>query len=99
MNIDPLISLEVLCDDVFTIKLDQQYTEFQNNGKQILRGYRNHHTFMWVVLLLNTAHKDLDTTKPQNIPTQAIKPVLARYYHSALFFPTNTSLRSVINKF
>ena len=47
MKISPLISLGVLCDDGYTIKLYKQDVSVQNNGQEIIKGTRNKKTVMW----------------------------------------------------
>ena len=47
----PLISLGVLCDDGYTIPLDQQETTAPKGGKIIIRDTSNKKTGMWEVSL------------------------------------------------
>ena len=54
MKTAPLISLQVLCYDVFAITLDKQATLVQNNAQQIIEVTRNKQTVMWEVPLDTT---------------------------------------------
>ena len=44
IQIAPLIPLEVLCDDGYTITLEKQEMSIEKNGEEILKGTRNKKT-------------------------------------------------------
>ena len=94
MITSPLISLGVLCYDVFTITLYRQNMLVQNNVLKLLRCTRNKQIGMWEVPML------IQESKPtvNNILDHTTKPELAKYIHAALFRSKNTNLLKAISQ-
>ena len=88
----PLISFGVLCDDRWTITIDQQDTTVQNNGQQILKFTRNKKTGIWEVTLITQQSKPV----VNKIMDQTTRPELAQYLHNTIFIQTTTSLLNLI---
>ena len=98
MKTFPFIYLGVLCGDGCTITLDKKTTTVYKNGQQLLTWHRNKDTIMWEFPLLTHKFKAQTIATVQNILSQTTKPELVKYYHDALFSPTNTSLLNLKNK-
>ena len=93
MRSAPLISFGVLCYDVFTRTLYQNYTKDQNIGQKdyMEQGTKNSNVGSSPD---NTTIKTCD--KYFSCPTT--KTLLSQYFHSTLFSPKTTSFLNVINK-
>ena len=92
MKTSPLIFFEVLCDDGCTIIQYKQDIMVHKNGQQVLSVHWNKYTRMWEVPQLTYQIKAQTIAIVHNIISQTTKPERAKYYHAALFIPTNTSL-------
>ena len=68
------------------------------NVRKILTVHRNKHTSMWEVPLLKNQVKEQITDTIHNILSHTTKPELSKYYNSALFISTKTSLLKEIKQ-
>ena len=90
----PIISLRLLCDDIYIITIDKQEISIQKNGKYIIKGTRKKKTGMWEVSLGPQQYKNL----VNNILEENSKSELAQYLFASLFIPTAAILLKAIKQ-
>ena len=89
-----LISLEVLCEDGFTVTIDKQDMSVQKNGQEIIRVTRNKQTRMWEVPLETQKSEDVRDT----IMAQTLKTITITVPSCRTFQPNNSKPPQVNKK-